>query len=131
MRQYEVAFIVHPEVDEDGVSALTEKVQGWITASGGTVEKVERLGKKGSAKGMVVTGGDVKKHARLFRAYSLVYPFVASVAALDTLIPWVSGYMLIASAERLNRATVSHGFPTADIDQMLAEIERGYLEMPR
>jgi len=46
MRQYEVAFIVHPEVDEDGVSALTEKVQGWITASGGTVEKVERLGKK-------------------------------------------------------------------------------------
>jgi small subunit ribosomal protein S6 len=46
MRQYEVAFIVHPEVDEDGVSALTEKVQGWITASGGTVEKVERLGRK-------------------------------------------------------------------------------------
>jgi SAM-dependent methyltransferase len=92
---------------------------------------IERLGKKGSAKGMVVTGGDVKKHATLFRAYSLVYPFVASVAALDALIPWVSGYMLIASAERLNRATVSHGFPTADIDQMLAEIERGYLEMPR
>ena len=62
---------------------------------------IERLGKKGSAKGMVVTGGDVKKHARLFRAYSLVYPFVASVAALDALIPWASGYMLIATAERL------------------------------
>ena len=46
MRYYEVAFIVHPETDEDGVSALTEKVQGWITAAGGTVEKVERLGKK-------------------------------------------------------------------------------------
>lgn len=25
------------------------------------------------------------------------------------------------------RAAVSHAFPTADIDQMLAEIERGYL----
>jgi len=61
---------------------------------------VERLGKKGSPKGVVVTGGDVKKHARLFRAYSLVYPFVASVAALDALIPWASGYMLIATAER-------------------------------
>lgn len=61
---------------------------------------VERLGKKGSAKGMVVTAGDVQKHARLFRAYSLVYPFMASVAALDALIPWASGYMLIATAEK-------------------------------
>ena len=46
MRQYEVAFIVHPEVDENGVTELTEKVQGWVTAGGGTVEKVDRLGKK-------------------------------------------------------------------------------------
>ncbi len=61
---------------------------------------VERLGKKGSAKGMVVTGSDVAKHARLFRAYSLIYPIVASVAALDALIPFVSGYMLIATLTR-------------------------------
>lgn len=46
MRLYEVAFIVHPEVDEDGVTALTEKVQGWIASAGGTVDKTERLGKK-------------------------------------------------------------------------------------
>lgn len=61
---------------------------------------VERLGKKGSAKGMVVTVEDVAKHRRLFRAYTLVYPFVAALASLDTLIPWVSGYMLIAVATR-------------------------------
>ncbi len=46
MRQYEVAFIVHPEVEEDGVTALIEKVQGWITTPGGAVDKVDRLGKK-------------------------------------------------------------------------------------
>jgi small subunit ribosomal protein S6 len=46
MRQYEVAFIVHPEVDENGVTELTQKAQGWITAAGGTIDKVERLGKK-------------------------------------------------------------------------------------
>lgn len=46
MRQYEVAFIIHPEVDEDGVAGLIEKVQGWIKASGGTVERLDRLGKK-------------------------------------------------------------------------------------
>jgi small subunit ribosomal protein S6 len=46
MRQYEVAFIAHPELDEEGVTTLTEKVQGWITTSGGTVEKIDRWGKK-------------------------------------------------------------------------------------
>lgn len=60
---------------------------------------VERLGKKGSAKGMVVTGGDVAKHRRLFRAYSLIYPLVWVVTRLDGLVP-VSGYMLIATARK-------------------------------
>jgi SAM-dependent methyltransferase len=61
---------------------------------------VERLGKKGSAKGLVVTGQDLAKHRKLFRAYSAVYPVVASVSALDALIPWTSGYMLVATATR-------------------------------
>jgi 2-polyprenyl-3-methyl-5-hydroxy-6-metoxy-1,4-benzoquinol methylase len=61
---------------------------------------VERLGKKGSAKGLVVTGDDVSRHRKLFRAYSAVYPVVASVSALDALLPWASGYMLIAGATR-------------------------------
>ena len=46
MRLYEVAFIAHPEMDEEGVNALTEKVQGWITSAGGVVDKTESLGKK-------------------------------------------------------------------------------------
>jgi SAM-dependent methyltransferase len=62
---------------------------------------VERLGKQGSRKGLVVTGGDVAKHRKLFRAYSLVYPGVWLVSRLDLLLPWTSGYMLIATAERL------------------------------
>jgi SAM-dependent methyltransferase len=59
-----------------------------------------RLGKKGSAKGVVVTGGDVGRHRRLFRAYSVLYPFVWAMARLDTLLPWTSGYMLVATATR-------------------------------
>jgi SAM-dependent methyltransferase len=62
-----------------------------------------RLGKKGSAKGMVVTGGDVHRHRRLFLAYSAVYPLVWAVSRLDALLPWTSGYMLIAAAERSGR----------------------------
>lgn len=61
---------------------------------------VERLGKKGSSKGLVVTGDDVAKHAKLFRAYSLVYPFVWTIARLDALVP-ASGYMLIMDFDRV------------------------------
>lgn len=60
-----------------------------------------RLGKKGSAKGMVVTAGDVRRHRRLFLAYSAIYPVVWGVSRLDALLPWTSGYMLIAAADRV------------------------------
>jgi len=63
---------------------------------------VEALGKKGSRKGLVVTGDDVRSHAKLFGAYSLVYPVVAAFSSLDALIPWTSGYMLIAAFERVS-----------------------------
>ncbi len=64
---------------------------------------VQRLGKQGSAKGKVVTGSDIEKHGRAFRAYAALYPFVAGTAALDALVPWASGYMLIARATRRSR----------------------------
>ncbi len=60
---------------------------------------VERAGKRGSAKGLVVTGDDLRKHRKLFRLYALIYPFVWAVTRLDALVP-ASGYMLIASATR-------------------------------
>jgi SAM-dependent methyltransferase len=63
---------------------------------------VERLGKKGSAKGMVVTGGDMAKHEKVFRAYAAVYPLVWALSRLDAFVP-ASGYMLIASARRTAR----------------------------
>lgn len=61
---------------------------------------IERLGKKGSSKGMVVTRSDVKRHRKLFLAYSAIYPVVWLFARLDALIPWASGYMLIATLRR-------------------------------
>jgi SAM-dependent methyltransferase len=58
---------------------------------------VERLGKKGSAKGMVVTGADLAKHRKMFLIYSVLYPAVWALSRLDALVP-ASGYMLIAQA---------------------------------
>lgn len=60
---------------------------------------VERLGKQGSAKGMVVTGGDVARQRKLFRAYAALYPLVWGVTRLDAVVP-ASGYMLIARFRR-------------------------------
>jgi SAM-dependent methyltransferase len=68
-----------------------------------------RLGKRGSAKGLVVTGADLQKNRKAFRAYALVYPFVAALAALDALVPG-SGYMLIA---RLRRRACARPGPRA------------------
>jgi len=46
MRKYEVLFIANPDIDEDSLNGVIEKISGWIQASGGVVEKVENWGKK-------------------------------------------------------------------------------------
>lgn len=46
MRNYELMFIVHPDLDETAMSETVEKVSGWITGSGGTVTKVDLWGKR-------------------------------------------------------------------------------------
>jgi SAM-dependent methyltransferase len=61
---------------------------------------LERLGKSSSAKGMVVTGGDLARHRKAFRSFGVVYPFVWAVSRLDALVP-ASGYMLIATLRRV------------------------------
>jgi SAM-dependent methyltransferase len=57
------------------------------------------LGKRSSAKGMVVTGEDVGRHRRLFQAYGAIHPAVWVLSRMDALVP-ASGYMLIAAARR-------------------------------
>jgi small subunit ribosomal protein S6 len=46
MRSYELMFIIHPDVDESAVNELVDKVKGWITDSGGKVDKVDLWGKR-------------------------------------------------------------------------------------
>jgi len=46
MRNYELVFIVHPDLDETAFGGVVEKVSGWITESGGSVEKTDVWGKR-------------------------------------------------------------------------------------
>ena len=44
MREYELIFIVHPDLDEAAFEDVVQKVQGWITDAGGEVTKVDLWG---------------------------------------------------------------------------------------
>jgi small subunit ribosomal protein S6 len=46
MRSYEVAYIADPDLDEQTLAALEEKVNGWIQAAGGKTLNVDRWGKR-------------------------------------------------------------------------------------
>jgi SAM-dependent methyltransferase len=61
---------------------------------------LERVGKKSSKKGVVVTGGDLDRHAKLFAAYSAIFPFVWTFSRLDALLPGNDGYRLLLTATR-------------------------------
>jgi small subunit ribosomal protein S6 len=46
LKAYELMLIIDPTLDEDARSALLDKVQGLVTAQGGTVDSVESWGKR-------------------------------------------------------------------------------------
>lgn len=46
MRDYELVFIISPEVPEEEVPATIEKVSGFVSGQGGEVREVERWGRR-------------------------------------------------------------------------------------
>ncbi len=46
MREYELVFIVHPDLDETAFNEVVERVKGWITEAGGVVSKVDFWGRR-------------------------------------------------------------------------------------
>ncbi|MFN2149103.1 MAG: 30S ribosomal protein S6 [Anaerolineales bacterium] len=46
MRNYEVAYIADPDLDEQSLETLQTKVQGWISAAGGKPGKIDAWGRR-------------------------------------------------------------------------------------
>lgn len=46
MRKYELVCIVQPDLDETAFKGAVERVQGWVTETGGSVDKVEVWGRR-------------------------------------------------------------------------------------
>jgi small subunit ribosomal protein S6 len=46
LREYELMFVLTPDLQEDGVTAATERVSAMITSRGGEITKVEPWGRR-------------------------------------------------------------------------------------
>lgn len=46
MRNYELAYIANPDLDEEALNSLEERIQGWIEAQEGKILEVDRWGRR-------------------------------------------------------------------------------------
>jgi small subunit ribosomal protein S6 len=46
MRKYELICVIQPDLDEAAFNTVVEKVKGWISESGGTIDKVDVWGRR-------------------------------------------------------------------------------------
>jgi small subunit ribosomal protein S6 len=46
MREYELVFIVRPDLEENALKDVVTRVQTWITEAGGQVAKIDLWGKR-------------------------------------------------------------------------------------
>ena len=46
MRKYELVCIVQPELDETAFKGVVDRVTGWVTEAGGSVDKVDVWGRR-------------------------------------------------------------------------------------
>lgn len=89
MRKYEIIFIVRPDVAEEDLEKLVTQMEGVVAASGGKLEKVDRMGRRRLAyhvgrhrEGFYVlftlegTGETVKEFERRLRVTDAVIKFL-------------------------------------------------------
>jgi small subunit ribosomal protein S6 len=46
LRKYELAYIADPDLDEEALGALEERITGWIEAADGKILNMDRWGKR-------------------------------------------------------------------------------------
>jgi small subunit ribosomal protein S6 len=46
MRDYEVAFVAQPDLDEAALNSLIDKAKGWVGGAGGQVTNVDIWGRR-------------------------------------------------------------------------------------
>lgn len=46
MREYELVFVIHPDLDENAFNEVVDRIKGWISDDNGEVVKTDLWGKR-------------------------------------------------------------------------------------
>lgn len=46
MHEYELVYIIRPDLEDDGINAVNDKVSQWVANGGGTIVKTELWGRR-------------------------------------------------------------------------------------
>jgi len=46
MHKYELVCLIQPDLDETALNGVIDRVKGWVTETGGSVDKIDLWGKR-------------------------------------------------------------------------------------
>jgi len=97
VRDYELVFIVSPEVGDEGVQVTVDRVHGFIQEHGGEVKEVEQWGKRRLAY-------PIKRQAEGFYVVSQIKVEPEEVRALEGNLDLAEDVLrhLVTRAEEVN-----------------------------
>jgi len=90
MRNYEIIFIVRPDVAEEDVDKLITQMEGVVTGTGGKLEKVEKLGRRRLAYRVRKQREGFYVLFRLQGSGDTVKEFERRLKVIDTVIKYLS-----------------------------------------
>jgi small subunit ribosomal protein S6 len=100
MRNYEIIFIVRPDVTEEDVDKLIAQMEGVVTGAGGKLEKVEKLGRRRLAYRVQKQREGIYILFQLQGSGDTVKEFERRLKVIDTVIK----YLTVRIDEDLERA---------------------------
>ena len=100
MRNYEIIFIVRPDVTDEDVDKLIAQMEGVVGATGGQIEKVEKMGRRRLAYKVRKQREGVYVLFRLQGSGDTVKEFERRLKVLDTVIK----YLTVRTDEDIERA---------------------------
>jgi len=90
MRNYEIIFIVRPDVTEEDVDKLIAQMEGVVAGTGGKLEKVEKLGRRRLAYRVRKQREGFYVLFRLQGSGDTVKEFERRLKVIDTVIKYLS-----------------------------------------
>ena len=90
MRNYEIIFIVRPDVTEEDVDKLIAQMEGVVAGTGGKLEKVEKLGRRRLAYRVQKQREGFYVLFRLQGSGDTVKEFERRLKVMDTVIKYLS-----------------------------------------